>query len=178
MGREAKTAPLYIRYIGLTDFDALYAAVIDWCKSYGYIWHETTYKHKIPSPKGAEQRWAWFIEKNVTDYIRHEFRIEARVWDLNEIIVEKGGKKKTLSSGKFQIIIQATLKADWQKRWGKSKISQKLGKFYDDIILKKDFESFYWDNMYYRVWHLHALIKKFFDMQTKWHAYEKYLKED
>tara|TARA_Y100000310_G_scaffold297657_1_gene330857 strand:+ start:189 stop:722 length:534 start_codon:yes stop_codon:yes gene_type:complete len=177
MGKEP-ISPLYIRYTGLVDFDALYAAVIDWCKNYGYTWHETTYKHKIPSPKGAEQRLFWKIEKEVTDYIKHEFKMEARVWDLNEIIIEKGGKKKSLSSGKFQIIITGNLRWDWQDRWGKNKFTQKLGKIYDSVIMKKDISSLYWDTMYYRVWNLHALIKKFFDMQAKWHTYKTYLREN
>ena len=171
-------APIYVRYVGLTDFDALYAAVIDWCKSYGYIWQETTYKHKIPSPKGAEQEWTWELQKEVTDYIQYKIKMEAHAWDLNEIIVEKGGKKKILSSGRFEVIINGTLVWDWQKRWGKSKFTQKLGQLYDTYIIKKDLESLYGDQLYYRIWNLQALLKKFFDMQAKWHAYKTYLKEN
>jgi len=163
--------------VGLTDFDALYAAVIDWCKQYGYIWHETTYKHKIPSPKGAEQRWKWKMEKEVTDYIQYIINMEARVWELNEIIVEKGGKKKSLSSGRFEIIISGVLVGDWQKRW-KGKWGKRFGAIYDKYIMNKEFESLYGDQLYYRIWNLQALLKKFFDMQSKWHAYKTYLKEN
>ena len=44
-----------VRYNGLFDFDTLYASIIDWGKNYGYKVHEKVYKHKIPSPLGAEQ---------------------------------------------------------------------------------------------------------------------------
>ena len=172
------SAPLYVRYTGLTDFDALYAAVIDWCKSYGYVWHETTYKHKIPSPLGAEQEWVWKLDKEVTDYIKHDIFMEAHVWDLNEIVVEKGGKEKTLSSGKFEVRIICTLVVDYKDKWRKNKFTQRLGQIYDKVILKKDIEGMYWDTIYYRVWNLHALVKKFFDMQAKWHTYKTYLKEN
>ena len=170
--------PIYVRYVGLTDFDALYAAVIDWCKSYGYIWQETTYKHKIPSPKGAEQEWVWELEKEVTDYIKYSIKMEAHVWDLNEIIVEKGGKKKSLSSGRFEVIIHGTLITNWQNKWKKNKFTEKLGEIYESVIMKKDIESLYGDQLAYRIWNLQALMKKFFDMQAKWHTYKTYLREN
>ena len=91
---------------------------------------------------------------------------------------QKGGKKKILSSGRFEVIINGTLVWDWQKRWGKSKFTQKLGQLYDTYIIKKDLESLYGDQLYYRIWNLQALLKKFFDMQAKWHAYKTYLKEN
>ena len=56
-----------LRFNGLFDLDGLYAAVVDWSKNYGYRWHEYTYKHKVPSPKGAEQELMWLITKNVLE---------------------------------------------------------------------------------------------------------------
>lgn len=165
-----------VRYEGLFDFDALYAAIIDWSKNYGYAWHEKAYKHKVPSPLGAEQELNWQITKEVTDYIKHGVVMVAHLWDLTEVEVEVDGKKKKLSNGRIYIRIKGTLYYEWQGVFGGSKFAQTLGKWYAKLT-KKELESVYADTLYYRLWNLQALIKKYFDMQTTKYAYKGYLGE-
>ncbi|MEK6899571.1 MAG: hypothetical protein AABX05_00450, partial [Nanoarchaeota archaeon] len=50
-----------LRYNGVLDFDGFYSAVNDWAKTYGYMWHESSFKHKVPSSEGAEQEMAWIL---------------------------------------------------------------------------------------------------------------------
>ncbi|MBT4935275.1 hypothetical protein HOL21_04860 [Candidatus Woesearchaeota archaeon] len=164
-----------LRYTGLFDFDGLYAAIIDWAKNYGYMWHEKDYKHKVPSPSGAEQEWMWEMTKNVTDYIGHKIIFTVHSWDITEIQVDVEGKKKDLTNARLYIKIQPTLIYDWQKRF-KGRFGSKLGGWYQKVW-RKDYESTYGDQLYYRVWDLHAIIKKYFDMQTKKYAYKGYLGE-
>ena len=166
-----------VRYTGLYDMDGLYALIIGWCKDKGYIWHEETYKHKVPSPRGAEQEWGWWIEKEITEYIKFEVHFHPHAWEINEVEIDKGGKKKSLINGKFEIIIQPIMILDWQKKWDKNRFTRFLGKRYYELM-RKEIESLYHDMLYYRVWNLQALIKKFFDMQAKWHTYKTYLKEN
>lgn len=172
-----KLDPIRVRYSGLFDFDALYAAIIDWCKNYGYLWEEETYKHKVPSPKGAEQEFKWVAEKEVNDYIKYKIVMEPHIWDLTEVEVEKEGKKRSLSNGRIEILIKGELIPDWQKKFSRGRFSKFLGKAYYGMR-RREIESVYGDNLYYRLWNLQALIKKYFDMQTKWHEYKKYLGED
>ncbi|MBS3126728.1 hypothetical protein J4228_01030 [Candidatus Woesearchaeota archaeon] len=167
-----------LRYNGLFDFDGLYAAVVDWAKNYGYKWHEKDYKHKVPSPAGAEQELTWEITKNVTEYIAHRILFTVHIWDLTEVQVDVNGKTKSLSSARIYIIINGTLVYDWQQAFEKgSKFAQMLGQWYRKLKAK-DVESVYIDTLYYRIWNLHALLKKYFDMQTQKYAYKGYLKED
>jgi hypothetical protein len=170
--------PIYVRYTGLFDFDALYAAIIDWCKSHGYKWDEETYKHKVPSPRGAESEWAWYAEKDVTDYIKYKISMKVHTWDGTEVEVIKDKKKKKLTNARFQIIMNGTIITDWQKRWEKNRFTRFLGRLYEEHIIRKKIENNYHDDLYYRLWNLQAIIKKFFNMQTKWNEYKKYLKED
>ena len=150
----------------------------DWAKNYGYLWEEESYKHKVPSPKGAEQEWLWFAEKNVTDYIHYKLMILGHIWDMTEVEVEKEGKRKKLTNGRFEIIIIGTLTTDWQKKWGQNKFSRFLGRMYEKYVMVKEIETIYGDQLWYRMWNLQAVLKKFFDMQTKWHEYKRYLGEN
>tara|TARA_Y100000310_G_scaffold242934_1_gene247215 strand:- start:11053 stop:11580 length:528 start_codon:yes stop_codon:yes gene_type:complete len=163
-----------LRYNGLFDLDGLYAAVIDWSKNYGYMWHEVDYKHKVPG-KGAEQEMKWQITKNVNEYVAFEVNFIIHMWDLVEVEIE--GAQKNLSNARFYIHLDGIIKYDWQeieKGGGKLKF---LGKWYREKLLKRDLEA-YMDMLYYRMWNLQAILKKYFDMQTKKYAYKGYLGEN
>ena len=164
-----------LQYNGLYDFDGMYAALVDWAKHYGYLWHEVYYKHKVPD-QGAEQEMQWDMSKKVTDFIHFTISIKAHVWDLYEVEVTAEGKKKPLSNARITLNINGIMTYDWQKRFQGSKFLVKMGKWYYKL-LKKDIESIYIDMLYYRIWNLHAVLKKYFDMQTKAYAYKGYLKE-
>ncbi|MEW5897283.1 MAG: hypothetical protein AB1668_06310 [Nanoarchaeota archaeon] len=173
---EIPLREITLRYNGLFDLDGLYAAVVDWAKNYGYMWHETKYKHKVPSPAGAEQELTWLMTKNVTEYRREEIVFDLHIWDMLEVEVEANGRKKSLSNARIQILIKGKLGLDWQKRFT-GKFAEKLGRLYEKVI-QKDIESVYYDQLYYRIWNLHAVVKKYFDMQAEKFAYKGYLKEN
>ncbi len=165
-----------IRYQGLFDFDGLYAAMTDWAKNYGYKWHEMDYKHKVPSPKGAEQEWKWQMTQEVNDYVHFKILITSHAWDLNEMMVDIDGKKKPLTSGRIYIHMDGTVTFDWQKKFTGGPFAELLGKIY--TRLHDRYRSMYWDTLHYRMYSLHAILKKYFDMQTATHPYKGYLKEN
>lgn len=166
-----------LRYKGLFDFDGLYAAVIDWAKNYGYMWHEIDYKHKVPSPKGAEQEWKWELTLNVTNYIRYTITFILHGWEMMEMDVDVNGKKKSLTSGMLYIWIDGKINSDWQKKFSGKWWPKKLGEWYDKYVFQKEIDSNYGDQLHYRILNLHAVLKTFFDMQTKKYAYKGYLGE-
>ncbi len=166
-----------LRYTGLFDFDGLYTAVIDWAKLYGFKWHEKSYKHKVPSPKGAEQELDWVIEKKVTEYISNKIIFTIHTWDQQEVEVDTDGKKKTLTNARMYIVIEGELEFDWQRRFAGSSFAKRLGDWYRNIVYKKELEAVYLDQLYYRIWGLHSILKKYFDMQTQKFAYKTYLGE-
>ena len=166
----------FVRYFGLFDFHALYSAIIDWCKSYGYEWQEETYKHKVPSAMGAEQEFKWIASKEVTDYIGYKIKMAAQIRHMNEVEVVKDGKKKMLTSGRMEIVITPVMTIDWQKRFKGGKWAVIIGKWYN-TVRRREIESVYGDTLYYRTYHLQAVMKKFFDLQAKAHEYEKYVGE-
>ncbi len=177
MGKvELKEAPITIRYNGLFDFDGLYAAITNWAKNYGFLWHEKTYKHKVFSSSSAEEELSWVMTNEVTEYIKYEIAIEVHTWDQKDVEVEANGQKKTVTSARIMMTIKSTIYTDWQKRFGSGRFAGLLGKWYEKLLTPV--ESVYYDQLYYRTWNLHALIKKYFDMQKDRFAYKGYLKED
>lgn len=165
--------PITLRYSGLFDFDGLYAAVIDWAKNYGYRWHEKSYKHKVPVPTGAEQELEWEITKNVTEYINYTISFSLHIWDLKEVNVDN----KILSNARIYIIMNSKINYDWQKKFSGSRFKEWLGKKYEWNV-KREVETKHFDQLYYRIWNLHALMKKYFDMQTKKYMWKGYLGEN
>jgi hypothetical protein len=177
-GKKTKGMPrITVRYEGLFDFDGLYAAIIDWTKNYGYIWHEADYKHKVPSPKGAEQEYKWVITKRVTEFVEYELTFTVHVWDLVEVDVDVNGKKKALSNAHLYIWMDGKINYDWQSKFGNG---GKLGKFLGSMyfkVLRAQMDS-YQDQMLYRMWNLQAIMKEFFDLQSKKYTYKGYLGEN
>ncbi|MBI4980301.1 hypothetical protein HZC30_01945 [Candidatus Woesearchaeota archaeon] len=176
VGNEEPLPRITLQYTGLFDFDGLFAAIIDWAKNYGFMWHEWEYKHKVPSPKGAETEHKWMLHKNISEYIRYEILVTVHVWDLLEVEVEVNGKKKSLSNARIYIWLDTKVLFDWQEKFKKGgMIGKGLGKLYNQWM-DRDM-SVYLDQAYYRSWDLQAIIKTYFDMQSKKYAYKGYLGE-
>lgn len=166
-----------LNYTGLFDFDGLYTTVTDWAKNYGYMWYEMSYKHKVPNVQtGAEQELDWIITKKVTNYISFKIFFQVHTWDQTEVEVEVDKRKKTLTSARIHLTMNGSVEYDQQSIFAKGKFAKKLGKWYISYIYKREMES-YWDQLYYRMWNLHAILKKYFEMQTQKYAYKGYLKE-
>ena len=155
-----------IRYRGLFDWDGLYQAMADWFKRYRFILHEETYKHKVPSPRGAEQELRWIATSDVTDYIRFKIVVDFHLWDMTEVEIVRDGKKKLLTNARIQITLKNTLITDWQNRFEKNSFTRMLRGLWDGYIERRMIESGYGDIIFYRTWDLHAYIKKYLDMQT------------
>lgn len=176
VGKEEKLPRVTLRYNGLFDFDAIYSAIIDWSKNYGYMWHEVDYKHKVPSPKGAEQEFKWLLSLKVTEYIYYEILMTVHGWDLMEVEVESDGRKKSLLNGRIYIWIDPKVKFDYQDKFSKGgKIAQKLGEWYLKIM-DRDLSNNL-DQLVYRTYDLQTILKTYFDMQTKKYQYKNYLGE-
>ncbi|MBI2581767.1 hypothetical protein HYV87_01385 [Candidatus Woesearchaeota archaeon] len=165
-----------LRYNGIFDFDGFYNAVTDWAKNYGFMWHESSFKHKVPSSEGAEQELAWQMTKKVTEFIEYTIIFTIHMWEVKDVPVE--GRKKPLMRARLYIWIEGKITYDWQKKYGGSKFAELLGKWLMKLPHMNPVETMYFDQLYYRVWNLHAVIKKYFDLQAGKNAYKDYLKEN
>lgn len=169
------TPQLIIRYKGLFDYDGLYNLIVRWMKARRYWFHEEVYKHKVPSPYGAEQEFTFTGDKKLNDYIKYNLKVSFHLWDMTEVEVIQDGKKKTLTNARIEILFSGNVEVDYEKRMEKSRIWAAIADVYYKYFLKEDLESVHHDTLYYRLYKLHALVKEFFGMQAKGNEYEGYL---
>lgn len=178
MPQPIKTRKLLIRYKGVLDLEGLYRVIAQWFKSRRFWFHETTYKHKVPSPFGAEEEITFNAERKTTEYYRDDIRIFMHVWDQLQVEVIKEGKKQKLIKAKVEIQIQGTLVLDWQGMFDRSKFMQKIREFMHRHIIKEKIENIWYDDLYYRTMKLQAAIKDYIDMQAKSHEYAGYIGDE
>jgi hypothetical protein len=167
--------PIRVRYNGLFDFDGLYASIIEWAKSYNYMWHEKQFKHKVNSG-GAELEMIWYVEKRVDEFIQYKITMNVHVWDLHEVEVDISGKKKKLSNARIQIIMKGEVVGDVNK-FGKEKgrLNKIFSKLYkEQVNPEEDHEGI----LHYRINNLQGVMKDYFDMQTKKNVYKGILGEN
>ncbi|MBW2996533.1 hypothetical protein KY332_04505 [Candidatus Woesearchaeota archaeon] len=168
---------LTIRYKGPFDFDGLYNLIVQWMKARKYWFHEKKYKHKVPLPTGAEQEITFIGDRDVTEFIKYEIKVDFHLWDMTEMEVEVKGVKKPITNARMQIILSGKVIVDPEARFGKSTFFINIRDFFLKYVLKKDIETVYGDELYYRVNKLHAAIKEFLDMQAKGYEYKGYMGE-
>jgi len=169
------TKKFLIRYKGVLDLEGLYRVIVQWLKTRRYWFQETTYKHKVPSPFGAEEEIQFKAERKCNEYYLHNITIYFHVYDQQEVEVIKEGKKQKLIKCRVEILLSGTLVCDYQGRFDKTAVLQKLRQFAHDHIIKHQVEDVWYDELYYRIVKLQAMIKDYIDMQSKSHAYENYL---
>lgn len=175
MAETYETPTLIIRYKGLFDFNGLYNLMVQWMKARRFWFHEDTYKHKVPTALGAEQELLWKGNKKITEFYMQDIRIYIHLWDMTEVEVVQKGVTKKLTNARIEMIISGVVTIDYEKRWEESTFYMALLDFYRKYIAKEEIETGYTDQLYYRMYKLHAAIKEFLDMQAKGNEYAGYL---
>jgi len=169
------TRKFTIRYKGLFDFDGLYNLMVQWMKSRRYWFHEQKYKHKVPTPKGAEQEMTFFGTKKVTDYIEYDLKVDIHIWEMTEVEVIHKGVKKTLTNGRMELQFRGYCNLDFEGRWETNRAFQVLKHFYNQYIAKEEIESIFWDTIQYKTQHFMNVVKEFLDMEAKGYEYAGYM---
>lgn len=162
----------YLQYDGIFDFDGLYKLMHDWIVDRNYYFEEKLYRHKVPTPAGAEQHIVWEAWRKVNEYAKYWINIYMILRDAKEIEVVKKGEKKKLTKAKLIIIFEGKVELDYSKRFGKSALGHYLNDFLLSYVWKPEKEvSMWWDELYYRIYKLHRAAKDFLDMETKGNDY-------
>ncbi len=165
------TDSIRFRYEGLCDFNGMYAALIDYSKHHGYIWQEKTYKHKVPSPKGAEQEFVWLIQKDVNEIIKYEVEIETHIWDMRDIVVDIEGGKQRFTQLRLEIVFKPKIIFDRHKYFNsKNGLLGMLSKLYWKSMSWQYLITYY-DDLYYDILKLQNTMKQFCDMKSNKRAY-------
>ena len=172
--QDKQQVPFIIRYDGIFDLDSLYKLIQKWFVDQGFYFEEVAFKHKVPSPAGAEQDYDFRGWRKISEYVKFNIRVFIKLYNLKDIEVIKEGKKKKLSKAVLKISIKGEMELDYKNRFEKNNFLKALRNFYNKYILKEEegvIGGIYWDQLYYRLFKLHAAIKEHLDMESKGNAY-------
>lgn len=156
---------------GIFDFEGVYRAMQNWFVEQKYYFEEVLYKHKVPSPAGAEEHIRWTGWRNVTEYVRFNIEIYFILWDAKEIEVIKNGEKKRLTKARMKIQFDGYVETDYSKRFEESPFLKKLARFYNEFVMKKRIDTLYTDQLYYMILKLYTVAKEQLEFETKVNMY-------
>ena len=94
---------------------------------------------------------------------------------MTENEMKVNGQSKMLTHARIEFQISGSFTIDYQNRWEANRFYRFLFNFYRKYIVKEEILTDYADQLYYRMYKLHALIKEILDLQAKENAYTGYL---
>ena len=159
----AKAPKLILRYEGVFDFQEIYDYIVNFFKDKHYDYLETGWKEKDASPQGRERTVKMKPEKNITEYLKHKYKLEWKSVDAHNVAVEQDGKSKQHTHARLHIHIEAELAEDWQ---GLGKKHEKLKGFFDKHVFKREKENVYMEALEKEMQALLDGIKQTLGMQT------------
>jgi len=106
-----------IKYEGVFSASGVYGVIQDWASDKGYFPIEADHTESV-KPEGK------FVDvllyptlKKLSDYAKGVFRIHIQMSGLNDIAIERDGRKVKLQEGKVVIRMQGFLETDYEQRW-------------------------------------------------------------
>ena len=163
--------PFILKYNGRFDLDRLYRKMAAWSMENGFYFEEKSYKHKVPSPAGAEDEIKWSGWRKITDYFKYHIFVDIYLFDLKDVEVVQNGEKKKLVKARMQIIFRLKLEDDFSGRFTGSQFNEWLRKVYDKYVIKKMRDVLWEDEIYYQLIKIQTVAKEELDMQAKTNAY-------
>jgi hypothetical protein len=147
----AKMPPPHIRFKGVWDMQDLYEFMISWLRERKYKFHEKVYKHKHPSPFGAERQYVWLAEKEETEIYKFQIEIFIHTYDAHDIQVKmKDGKIRTFTKGRIYLEFHSRIFMYNDERWAKNRFWANLRIFLNNYIMRKKHGWDEWDVLIYR----------------------------
>ncbi len=156
---------IILKYSGIFDLSGLYKAIADWFIDYGFYLEEPVWKHKIPTPGGAEQEIGFDGWKKINEYVRYWVDLYIHMYDLVDVDVVKEGVKKKMNRAQIVMEFRAQVETDYSKRF-ETKFEMFIKDFMDKYLYKKDMDVIWTDQLYYITYKLHTKIKEFLGMET------------
>jgi len=164
---EANAHPAFrLKYKGIFDYNNLTTFLINWLKERNFEVTEKVHKHKMSCPHGFEIEREIVGEKKITEYFQHVIEFKMHLWDASEVEAIKNGKKVMLWNARIEVQMGFDIVCDYADKWGKTPFLEKLLKFYNRYIIKREIIIKHADSVYYKLLGLNTKVKKMFEMET------------
>lgn len=123
---------LQIREKGVFDLNKLYKEMRSWIDKHKYGFNEKEHTEKILD-KGKEIILAWEAEREITDYLVYEIKVNFHLKGINKV-------SDDLVNGFAKITFKANVVSDYKNRFGKSSFSEWLSKLYKNYLIRSEIE--------------------------------------
>ncbi len=128
---------LKFSYEGLFSSAELYSVISGWFFDKGWDWWEKMNEEHI-TPEGRQMRLVLTPWKSATDYYKIMMRIKLHMINVQEVEIEKKGKKLKLDHGVIRITFDGYVMADRHDLW-----KNKPFKWFISVLLDKYFFHFH-----------------------------------
>ncbi len=154
-----------IKYQGIVDIPGLLKMMRDWIIDHKYDFTEGSNKAKAGSD-GIKKEIEWEGTKEVDDYFKYTIKMVINFYNVMDVEVVKGGQKQKLQSCRILIEIDAIVTMDYNEKFKKGKLLDRLKHFYHNNVIKYDIMFVHADGLYYHALKLHRAIKEYIGMET------------
>lgn len=151
-----------LSYEGLFDLHELYSLINQWLKDKGFdLREQRNQEHVKPGGKYIEvELLPW---KRITDYARHVIRVNIRIRDMKDAVVEQDNIRTNINKGKISVVIDGYLDTDYEDRWESKPFYFFIRTVFDKFIYRT-YSTQYEELLVENVLQLLSTIKSFLNL--------------
>ncbi len=151
-----------LSYDGLFDLHELYSLVNQWLKDKGFDLREQRNQEQVrPNGKFIEvEMLPW---KRITDYARHVIRLNIKVLNMKDVIVEEDGKRVKLNKGTIRVVMDGYLDTDYEDRWESKPFYFFIRTLFDKFVYRT-YSTQYEELLVENCLQLHSTMKAFLNL--------------
>ena len=153
-----------LKYEGLFDLFEFYKLIDNWFREKAFDKREIRNQEHVRQD-GKYVELVLMPWKKISDYARHVIRIELRVFNLKEVVVERDGNRVKVNQGKVDIILDGYLDTDHEDRWEQKPFYFFMRTLFDKFVYRT-YSTQYEELLVENVSQLHTLMKSFLNLYT------------
>ena len=151
-----------LSYDGLFDLHELYSLINQWLKDKGFDLREQRNQEQVrPNGKFIEvEMLPW---KRITDYARHVIRLNIKVLNMKDVVVEEDNKRVKLNKGTIRMVMDGYLDTDYEDRWESKPFYFFIRTLFDKFVYRT-YSTQYEELLVENCLQLHSTMKAFLNL--------------
>ena len=126
---------LPLDYEGIFSVSELYKAILGWMKENEYVNHELMHNETFDK-KGKNISFRWEGTKKLSEFLDSIIALHVELTEIQEVTVEKGGKKLHLQKGKVDIKFHSYVYMDLEYAWETRPTYAIMKRIFDKFLYK------------------------------------------
>jgi len=135
MPEKEKVYEETLKQKGPFPYRDLYNFCYNMLREDGYDVYEEKYEEKV-TPGGKDIVIKWTAKKKISDYFRNVIEAKWRILGMQDIEIQRNGKKEKTNTGEVKIAVKGILERDYEDRWATTPLYKWMRGIYDRYIIK------------------------------------------